>query len=55
MCRRARRYHYKDCKIGTSKCCGGFKCQPASSGSYQHLCCPADTGCIHEKLPEWLK
>ena len=41
-------YHYHDCKVGHSKCCGTFKCQPASSGSDEHMCCPADTGCIHE-------
>ena len=46
-------FHYKDCNA-TSKCCGGFACQPASSGSYQKLCCPKDTGCIHDELPAWM-
>ena len=44
-------YHYENCQANVSNCCGGFKCQPASSGSDQHMCCPAGTGCIHDNLP----
>ena len=44
-------YHYENCQANVSNCCGGFKCQPASSGSDQHMCCPAGTGCIHGNLP----
>jgi len=47
-------FHYENCD-DSSKCCGSdFACQSASSGSSQRLCCPADTGCIHDKLPRWV-
>ena len=40
-------YHYTDC-TSASKCCGGFKCAPSSPGGTEYLCCPADTGCVHD-------